>query len=168
MKNTWNVVAIVLSVLLAIPSLSIAQDNDAPAGYLPAAEAGQAKDGAADAAPSGYLPAAEAGQEQGAVDEDVPAGYLPAGDAQGRDSDEIARAKEAGYAPAPTTVSSADTVDGGRLMILAYIGFWLLALGYIATLAQRARSTGREVVELHRQVQELDDRMEDIETRTRA
>lgn len=168
MKNTWNVVAIVLSVLLAIPSLSIAQDGDGPAGYLPAAEAEQAKDGAADAAPTGYLPAAEAGQAQGEVDDAAPTGYLPAGKARTADDDEIAQAKEAGYAPAPTRTSSADTVDGGRLMILAYIGFWLLALGYIATLAQRARRTGREVVELHRQVQELDDRMDDIETRTRA
>lgn len=144
MKNTWNVVAIVLSVMLAIPALGIAQDSHAPEGYLPAAEAEQAPEGA----PSGYLPADEVQNS--------------------RDDDEVARAKPDGFAPAPASVSNAERVDGGRLMILAYIGFWLIALGYIATLAQRARRTGREVVELHRQVQELDDRMEDIETRTSA
>lgn len=148
MKNTWNALAIVLSVVLAIPSLVVAQDSNPPEGYLPAGQTGQVQDDASNAAPTGYLPP---GKAQNAAVED-----------------EIARAKADGFAPAPSSVSNAESVDGGRLMILAYIGFWLIALGYIATLAQRARRTGREVVELHRQVQELDDRMEDIEVRTSA
>lgn len=111
-----------------------------------------------DEAPDGYL-RAEDGQK-------APEGYLPAtSKTTQRDAGKADRKPE-GFVPAETL--GTDSVDGGKLMLIAYAGFWLLALLYIAMLAGRARRTGKEVVELHRQLQELDDRIEDLETRRQA
>lgn len=123
-----------------LPTAAFAQENDAPEGYLPTQGDKAAPRDAS--APEGYLPPSSktAAQENTPNDD----GFVPV-----QKSDE-------------------NTIDGGRLMLLAYAGFWLIALGYITTLAQRARRTGKDVVELHRRLQELDDRIEDLETRERA
>lgn len=108
--------------------------------------------------PDGYLRANEAPT--------APDGYLPAS-SQNKASDRaLDPARPEGFVPADK--ASPESVDGGKLMLLAYAGFWLIALLYIATLAQRARRTRNEVLELHRQLQEIDDRLEDLETRRQA
>lgn len=115
-----------------------------------------AEDSAADDAPSGYFEGTEDADKA-----EAPEGYLPA---SSKNTAATEQDKADGFVAADRS-SQADTVDGGKLMLLAYAGFWLIALIYITTLAQRARRTGKEVVELHRQLKELDDRIEDLETR---
>lgn len=140
MKAIQRLIALLFCCALILPTATFAQENDAPEGYLPAQ-----------------------GEKAAPRDASAPEGYLPAG-SNPASKDSAPQAD--GFVPAEK--SSAETVDGGRLMLLAYAGFWLIALGYIATLAQRARRTGKDVVELHRRLQELDDRIEDLETRGRA
>lgn len=125
-----------LSLALALPHQGSTQTHDAD-----------------DAPPSGYLRADD--QEDAA-----PEGYLPA---SSKSSEDAPQERADGFVAAEA--SQGERVDGGRLMLLAYAGFWLIALAYITTLAQRARRTGKEVVELHRQLKELDDRIEDLERR---
>lgn len=63
----------------------------------------------------------------------------------------------------PATAESRENINGGTLMLIAYAGFWLLMLGYVVTLASRARTARREADELKRQIGEIDDRLEDLE-----
>lgn len=99
------------------------------------------------------------------LQQDARGGYLPTGGGDGYLGG--AQTKGAGsldtdgFVAAPA--GSTEQINGGRLMLIAYAGFWLLALAYIASLAGRARTASKEATELRRQLQELEDRLEDLE-----
>lgn len=125
----------------------------------------------AHAQDAGYL---DAKREQGD-------GYVPApSDAQRRAPEgylDAADAPAGGYFGQPKSTSdTTDTfvaapenarehINGGLLMLIAYAGFWLLAIGYVTTLAGRARHANRELVDLRRHIEDLDDRIEEMEAR---
>lgn len=151
-QSRWAI-ALGLSALIGAPALvASAQEPD---GYLAQPSADDAQ---------GYIPAQDADAPVRALG-DAPEGYLPAV-GQGGGSGYLATSKstsEEGFVAAPE--GATEQINGGRLMLIAYAGFWLFAFVYVATLAGRARTARREVVELRRQIQEIDDRLEDLEQR---
>jgi hypothetical protein len=52
-----------------------------------------------------------------------------------------------------------ETVSGGLLLVLAYLGFAFLLMGYGALLARRAQGTANELTRMERRLQELEDRV---------
>ncbi len=66
-----------------------------------------------------------------------------------------------GFVPAPD--GEGENINGGALMLAAYGVFWVLILGYVGTLASRARRDSAEMGALKRQVTDLEDRLDEIE-----
>lgn len=149
-QSRWAI-ALGLSVLIGAPAFSAFAQED---GYLAEPSSGEAE---------GYIPAPEADAPARALGE-APEGYLPAtGQGSGGYLANTKSISDEGFVAAPA--GATEQINGGRLMLIAYAGFWLLAFAYVATLAGRARTARREVVELRRQIQEIDDRLEDLEQR---
>ncbi len=131
--------AVMSLALVAFAPIAHAQDaapsQDAPA-YLEQEDGGQ------------YL---QNGEKSGYVQQEAD-GYIKSARTKSTQPD---------YAPAPA--GQPNEVNGGLLMLIAYAGFWLIALAYMVSLATRARKTSQEVLSLYRRIQELDDRIEDLE-----
>lgn len=126
-----------------------------PTGYL---------DGNTDNAP-GYL-TPDAAERQDAP----PSGYLNAPDAgyvapAPAEGGYFGRPKSTTDTFVPAPENARENVNGGTLMLIAYAGFWLLTIGYVTSIASRARHANRELVELRRHIQELDDRIEELDAR---
>lgn len=154
--RTKGLRAFLLSALVLAPlSVATAQAFSADeAGYLAPKEpnapgyiAPEGRSAAPEGAP-GYL-------------QNTPDGYLPRSGSGGGGYLKSAPGANDGFVAAPA--GSTEQINGGRLMLIAYAGFWLLSLAYISTLARRARAANKEVVDLRQQLLELDDRMEDLE-----
>lgn len=154
MKTFMRRSFMVLAAWMLLVPTAHAQQNSADAGYLQ-----EAKE------PSGYV-APDASRSPVRAEGE---GYLSPPPNLGNSGGYLsAQTKSVGGADGDSFVAapagSTEQINGGRLMLLAYAGFWLLALAYIASLASRARTANKELLELRRELQELDDRLEDLES----
>ena len=79
--------------------------------------------------------------------------------AQGSDYDP-ARLSREGFVPAER-VALGDQVPGGTLMLAAYLAGWVLFFAYLVFLLRAQRDVGRELGEVRRRMDELDERIEE-------
>jgi hypothetical protein len=60
---------------------------------------------------------------------------------------------------APTSLAEQETsVPGGSLLLISYIGLWLLILGFVILLLRQQRATESDLDELERRLDELANR----------
>jgi len=67
-----------------------------------------------------------------------------------------------GFVPAPPG-SATENIDGLPLMVAAYVVIWVLLMGYVAMLMRRHGAVARELDSLRIRMQELDERLAEVE-----
>ena len=56
-----------------------------------------------------------------------------------------------------------ESVPGGTFLLLAYVAFFGLVVGYVGFLARRQRAVSEEFGALRRSVEDIDDRLDEIQ-----
>ena len=56
-----------------------------------------------------------------------------------------------------------EQVNGGALMLIAYALFWVMVVTWVALLARRAALISNQLVDVRRQLTDLDDRLDELE-----
>jgi CcmD family protein len=68
-----------------------------------------------------------------------------------------------GFVPAP--VGEAEAINGGNLLLAAYVALWALMGLYLLRLVMRQRSVAKELGGLATQIRDVDDRLAELEQR---
>lgn len=68
-----------------------------------------------------------------------------------------------GFVPAP--VGEAEAINGGNLLLAAYVALWVLMGLYLLRLVMRQRAVAKELGGLATQIRDVDDRLAELEQR---
>lgn len=61
-----------------------------------------------------------------------------------------------------------DAVSGGWLLVAAYVGMWTILMVWVGATVRRAQAAATALAEVNRRLQDVDDRLDEIEGTTAA